>query len=81
MNKVSDVLGERSSQDQLETYFCKYYSPVAWIDELPLYDFGYAKTFRNQKVFKSIATGKVSDENINFESNRNSSMSGKIQIK
>ena len=36
MNKVSDVLGERSSQDQLETYFCKYYSPVAWIDELLL---------------------------------------------
>ena len=39
-----------------------------------IYDFGYAKTFRNQKVFKPIPTGKVKDENINFKPNRISSM-------
>ena len=47
----------------------------------PSYDFGYAKTSQKQKVFKPIATGKVRDENVNFESNRTSSMSGKIQTK
>ena len=36
---------------------------------------GYTKTFQNQKVFKPIVTGKVRDENINFESNRTSLMS------
>ena len=41
----------------------------------------YAKTFRNQKMFKSIATDRVRVENINFESNRTSSMSEKIQTK
>ena len=51
------------------------------MDKLPLYDFGYAKSFRNQKVFKTIATCKVRDENINFKSNRTSSMSGKKQTK
>ena len=35
--------------------------------------------FQNLKVFKPIATGKVRNENINFESNRTSSMSEKIQ--
>ena len=38
------------------------------------FDFGYANTSQNQKLFKPIATGKVEDENINFESNRTSSM-------
>ena len=33
--------------------------------------------FRNQKVFKPIAAGKVRDENINFESDRTSLMSEK----
>ena len=37
--------------------------------------------FETQKVFKPIATGKVRDENINFESDRSSSMSEKIQAK
>ena len=63
---VSDVLAERFSQDPLETYFCKQHPSGAWLDKLPLYDFGYAKTFRKQKVFKPIATGKVRDENINW---------------
>ena len=78
--KVQNMLAERFSQDPLETYFCKH--PLgAWIDKLPLYDFGYPKAFRKQKVFKPIASGKVRDENINFESNRTSSMSEKIQTK
>ena len=67
MNKVSDVLAERFSQDPL--------------DKLPRYDFGYEKTFWKQNVFKPIATGKIRDENVNFESNRTSSMSEKIQTK
>ena len=29
MNKVSDVLAERFSQDPLETYFCKQQRPGA----------------------------------------------------
>ena len=74
MNKGADVLTEIFSQDPLETYFWKQHPPGAWIDKLPLYDFGYVKTFRNQKVSKAIATGKVKDENIDFESNRTSSM-------
>ena len=49
MNKVSDVLAERFSQDPLEIYFCKH-PPGASIDELPLL---------YQKVFKPIATGRV----------------------
>ena len=28
MNKVSDVLAERFSQDALETYFCKQHPPT-----------------------------------------------------
>ena len=76
MNKVSDF-----SQDPLETYFCKQRPPGVWINKLPLYDFGYAKTFRNQKVFKPIAAGRVRDENINFEPFRTISMSEKIQTK
>ena len=83
MNKVPDVLAERFSEDPLETYFYKQHPPGAWNwkDKLPLYDFGYANTFRNQKVFKPIATGKVRDENINFESDRTSLMPKKIQTK
>ena len=77
MNKVSDVLAERFSRDPLETYFCKQRPPGAWKDKLPLYDFGYANTFWNQKVFKPIAAGKVRDKNINFESHRTSLMSRK----
>ena len=71
------MLAERFSQDPLETYFCKQHPPGAWKDELLLYDFGCANTFRNQNVFKPIAAGKVKDENINFESHRTSSMSRK----
>ena len=78
MNKVSDVLAERFSQDPLETYFYKQHPPVAWIGKLPLCDFGYAKMFPKQKVFKPIATGRVRDENIDFESNRTNSMLEKI---
>ena len=79
MNNVSgDVLAERFSQVPLETYFCKQHPPGAWKDKLPLYDFGYAKTFRNQKVFKSIAAVKARDKNINFESDWTSLMSEKI---
>ena len=37
--------------------------------------------FQNLKVFKPIATGKVRNENINFESDRASSMTVKIQTK
>ena len=81
MNKVSDVLGQGFSQGPLETYFCKQHPPEAWIDRLPFYDLGYAKTFQNQKVFKAIATGQVRGENINFESNRTSLMLEKIQTK
>ena len=56
------MLAERFSQDPLETYFCKQHSPRAWKDDLLLNDFGYANTFWNQTVFKSIATGSVWDE-------------------
>ena len=73
------MLTERFIQGPLETYFYKQRPSEAWIDKLPLYDFGYAKTFRSQKVFKPITTGKLSDENINFESNRTSSMSEKYK--
>ena len=62
MNKVSDVLGQGFSQGPLETYFCKQHPPEAWIDRPPFYDLGYAKTFRNQKVFKAITTGQVRGE-------------------
>ena len=81
MNKVSDVLAEGFSQDSSEFYFCKEHPPGVWIDRLPLYDFGYVKTFWNQKAFKPIATGKVREENIKFESNRTSSMLEKTQTK
>ena len=77
MNKVSDVLAERFSQDSLESSFCKQHLPGTWKDKLLLYNFGNANTFQNQKVFKPIATGKVRDENINFESDRTRSMSKK----
>ena len=81
MHKVSYVLAEKFSQDPLETYFCQKHSPGVGKDKLPLYDFGYANTFRNQKVLKPIVTGKVRDENIKFESDRTSSVSEKIQTK
>ena len=80
MHKVSHVLAERFSQDPLETYFCKQHPPGAWKDKLPPYDF-WLRHFWKQKVFKSKATGKVRDENINFESDRTNSMSEKIQTK
>ena len=75
MHKTSYVLAKRFSQDPLETYTWKQHSPGAWIDKLPLYDFDYANTFRNQKVFKSIAIAKASDGNL--ESNRTRLMSEK----
>ena len=79
MNKVPDVLTIRFSQNPLESYFCKQNPLGTWKDKLPFYDFGYANTFQSQKVFKPIATSKVRDENINFESDRTSSMSEKIK--
>ena len=69
MHKVSYVLAERFSQDPLETYFRKQH-PSGAKDKLPLYDFGYANIFGNQKVFKPISTGKVRDENIVFDSDQ-----------
>ena len=45
MNKVSDVMVERFSQDPLETYFYKQHPPGTWKDKIPLHDFGYAKKF------------------------------------
>ena len=56
------MLGERFSQDPLETYFCKQHPPGNWKDKLPLNDFDYANSFRNQKVFKPITIDKVRDE-------------------
>ena len=44
-------------------------------------NFGYAKISRKQKVFKPIATDKVKDRNINFESNKTSLVSEIIQTK
>ena len=66
MHKVSYMLVERFSQDPLETYFWKQHPPGAWKDQSPLYDFGYANSFRNQKVFTPIATGHVKDEKYKF---------------
>ena len=37
--------------------------------------------FETKKAFKPIATGKVRDENINFESDRTSSILEKMQTK
>ena len=71
------MLAERFSQDPLQTYFCKQHPPRAWRDKLPLYDFGYANTFRNQKVLKPIAGGKVRDKNVHFGSHRTSLISQK----
>ena len=73
------MLTERFSQHPLETYFCKQHPAAASKDKLPHYDLDYANTFRNQKVFKPIVTGKVRDKK--FESDRTSSMSEKIQTK
>ena len=75
MNNISDVLllPERFSQDLLETYFCKEHPLGARIDKL-LYNYGYANIFRNQKYSSQIATGKVRDENINFDSDRTNSI-------
>ena len=64
MHKVLYVLAGRFSQDPLETCLCKQHPPGAGKDKLPLYYFGYANIFRNQKVFKPVRTGKVRDENL-----------------
>ena len=69
------MLAKRFSQDSLETYTCKRHPSGK--DKLPLCDFDYPNTSRNQKVFKSIATGKARGENL--ESDKTSSMSEKIQ--
>ena len=63
MHKVSYFLAERFSQDPLETSFCKQHPLGASKDKLPLNDFDFTNTFRYQKVFKPITTGKVRDEN------------------
>ena len=34
MNKVSDVLAQRFSQDLLEAYYCKQHPPGTWIVKL-----------------------------------------------
>ena len=75
MHKVSYVLAKRFSEDPLETNIWKQYPSGK--DKLPLCDFDYPNTFRNQKLFKPIATGKARDENL--EPVRTSSMSEKIQ--
>ena len=75
------MLAERFTQDPLETYFCKQHPSRARKENLPLYDFGYANTFRNQIAFKPIVTGSARDENTDFGSDRTSSLSGKIQTK
>ena len=79
MHKVLYVLIKRFGQDPLETYFCKQHPHGPWKDKLPLYNVDYANNFRNQKLFKPVATGKVGDKNL--ESDRTSSLSEKIQIK
>ena len=59
MYKVLYVVAKRFCPDPLETYFYKQQPLGAWKDKLPLYDFSYANTFQNQKVFKTKATGKA----------------------
>ena len=75
MHKVSYVLAKRFSQDPLETYICKQHP--CGKDKAPLCEFDYPNNFRNQKVFKPIATGKAWAENL--QSDQTSSMSEKIQ--
>ena len=48
---------------------------------LSLYDLGYVNNFWNQISSKPIATGSVRDENMNFHSDRTSSMSERKQRK
>ena len=79
MHKVSYMLAKRLSQDPLETYICEHHPAGAWKDKLPLYDFDYTNTFRKQKLFILIATGKARDENL--ESDRTSSISAKKHTK
>ena len=71
------MLAERFNQGPLKAYFCKQHSSGAWKDNVPIYDFGYVNTFRNQIAFKPIRTGSVRDENMKFESNKTSSMKEK----
>ena len=74
------------SKDPLETYFANnilhplqtYFASNML---LSLCDFGYANTFGNQTASKPIATGSVRDENMNFDSDRTSSMSERKQRK
>ena len=74
------------SKDPLETYFANnilhplqtYFASNML---LSLCDFGYANTFGNQIASKPIATGSVRDENMNFDSDRTSSMSERKQRK
>ena len=62
------------SKDPLETYFVNNIL-------LSLYDFRYDNTFWNQIAPKPIATGSVRDKNMNFDSDRTSSMSERKQRK
>ena len=58
MHKVLYMLTERFCQDPLENYFGRQRSSGARKSNPSLYDFGYnGNTMRNQKVFKSTATG------------------------
>ena len=74
MHKVLYKLAERFSQEPLETYFANNIF-------LSLCDFGYVNTFWNQIASKPIAAESVRNENINFDSDRTSSRSEKIQTK
>ena len=74
------------SKDPLETYFASnilHPLQTYFVNNilLSLYDFGYVNTLWNQIASKPIATGSVRDENMNFDSDRTSSMSERKQRK
>ena len=66
MYKVLYVVAKRFCPDPLETYFYKQQPLGAWKDKLLLYGFSYAKTFQNQKVFKTKTTGKAIKKKVLF---------------
>ena len=74
MHKISYALAKRFSQDPLKLTFAN----KILLEKInyPSVTLIIPKTFRNQKVFKPIATGKARYEN--SESDRTSSMSEKI---
>ena len=64
------------STDDPRFLWLKYQILKYFQDWLPLYDFGYANTCRNQIAFKSIATGSARWK-YKFESDRTSVTPGK----